>query len=112
MSQLAQWEGWSASTRAFIESHGEALALRPIIRRHSELVVDLNLWLYGQLADANADALAEVNELVVQRNAILGGLDMEEARSVTEGCGCRRRQDPAPGDPVDVQSLMGRRQGT
>ena len=111
VSELAQWEGWSASTRAFIESHGEALALRPIIRRHSELVVDLNLWLYGQLADANADALAEVNELVVQRNAILGGLDMEEARSVTEEW-TRRREDPAPGDPVDVQSLMGRRQGT
>jgi hypothetical protein len=109
--ELVQWEGWSASTRAFIESHGQALTLRPIIRRHSELVVDLNLWLYGQLADENVDALAEVNELVVQRNAILGGLDMEEARSVTEEW-TRRREDPAPSDPVDVQSLMGRRRGT
>ena len=109
--ELAQWEGWSASTRAFIESHGEALTLRPIIRSHSELVVELNLWLYRQLADANADALAEVNELVVQRNAILGGLDMEEARSVTEEW-TRRRQDPAPSDPGDAKSLMGRRQGT
>lgn len=108
---LAQWEGWSASTRAFIGSHGGALTPRPIIRRHSELVVELNLWLYGQLADANADALAEVNELVVQRNAILGGLDMEEARSVTEEW-TRRREDPAPSDPVDVQWLIGRRQGT
>jgi hypothetical protein len=73
-------------------------------------VVELNLWLYGRLADANADALAEVDELVVKRNAILGGLDMEEARSVTEEW-TRRREDPAPSDPVDVQSLRGRRRG-
>lgn len=107
--ELAHWEGWSATTRAFIESHGEALTLRPIIRRHSELVIELNLGLYEQLADANADALAEVKELVVQRNAILAGLDMEEARHVTEEW-TRRREDPAPCGPVDVQSLMGRRQ--
>jgi hypothetical protein len=109
--ELAQWGGWSATTRAFIESHGEALTLRPIVRRHSEPVIELNLWLYGQLADANADALAGVNELVVQRNAILAGLDMEEARRVTTEW-TRRREDPAPSDPVDVQSLMGSRQVT
>jgi hypothetical protein len=109
--ELALWEGWSASTRTFIESHGEALTLRPVIRRHSELVVELNLWLYGQLADANADALAAVNELVVQRNAILGGLDAEEARRVTEEW-TERREDPAPSDPVDVRALMGRRQSS
>jgi len=69
------------------------------------------LWLYEELADANADALAEVNELVVQRNAILGGMDIEEARRVTEEW-TKRREGPTPSDPVDVQSLMGRRPGS
>jgi hypothetical protein len=105
--ELARWDGWSGSTRSYIESHGEAMTLRAIVRRHSELVIELNLWLYGQLADANADALAEANELVAERNAILGGLDMDEARRVTEEW-TRRRTDPNPGDPVDAQSLMGR----
>lgn len=107
VQELAQWEGWSASMRAFIESHGEALTLRTVIRRHSELVIELNLWLYGQLADANAAALAEVNELVVERNAILGGLDEQEARRVTEEW-TRHREDPQPRGPLDPRTLMGR----
>ena len=109
--ELAQWDGWSGSTMSFIESHDEALTLRPVIRRHSELVIELNVWLYGQLADANADALAEVNQLVVQRNAILGGLGPDEARRVTEEW-TRRREEREPSGPVDVRSLMGRRQGS
>lgn len=108
MRELAQWEGWSGLTRSYIESHGEAMTLCAIVRRHSELVIELNLWLYGELADANADALAEVNELVVERNAILGGLDIDQARRVTEEW-TRRREDPHPGDQIDVQALMGRR---
>lgn len=102
------WDGWSAPARRFIESHGDALALRPVAERHADLVVQLNLWLYEQLADANAPALAEVNRLVVERNAILGGTDLEEARRVTEAW-TRRRESPRPDPIVDITTLIPRR---
>jgi hypothetical protein len=105
--QLMAWDGWSAPARRFIESHGDALALRPVTERHADLVVQLNLWLYEQLADANAPALAEVNRLVVERNAILGGTDLEEARRVTEAW-TRRRESPRPDPIVDITTLIPR----
>lgn len=109
--QLTAWDGWSAPTRRFIESHGEALALRPVVKAHGDLVVGLNLWLYEQLADANAPALAQVNELVVERNAILGGTDIEEARRITAEW-TRRRESPAPDPIADLSTLMPRQKPT
>jgi hypothetical protein len=41
--------------------------------------------------------LDDANLLVVERNAVLGGTDIEEARRVTEEW-TRRREDPA-GEP-------------
>jgi hypothetical protein len=107
--QLVAWDGWSAPARRFIESHGDALALRPVTERHADLVVQLNLWLYEQLADANAPALAEVNRLVVERNAILGGTDLEEAGRVTEAW-TRQRESPSPDPIVDITTLIPRQQ--
>lgn len=107
VQQLTAWDGWSAPARRFIESHGDALALRPVAARHADLVIQLNLWLYEQLADANAPALAEVNRLVEERNAILGGIDLEEARRVTEAW-TRRRESPTPEPIVDITTLMPR----
>jgi hypothetical protein len=103
--QLTAWDGWSAPARRFIESHGEALPLRPVVMHHTELVTRLNLWLYEQLADANASALAEVNQLVVERNAILGGTDIQEARRITEEW-TRRRESPQADPIADLNDLM------
>ncbi len=105
--QLTAWDGWSAPARRFIESQGDALALRPVVDLHAGLVAQLNLWLYERLADANAPALAKVNRLVDERNAILGGTDLEEARRVTEAW-TRRRESPRPDPIVDLTTLMPR----
>jgi hypothetical protein len=103
--QLTAWEGWSTPARRFIESHGDTLALRPVTERHAGLVAQLNLWLYEQLADANALALAEVNRLIDERNAILADTDIEEARRVTEAW-TRRRETPMPDPIVDITTLI------
>jgi hypothetical protein len=39
-------------------------------------MVTLHNWLHNQLATANAAALEDANSLVVERNAVLGGLDL------------------------------------
>jgi hypothetical protein len=95
--ELTEWDGWTAPARRFIDSHDEALPLRPVVEAHAGLVIELNLWLYEQLVAANASALDDANLLVVERNAVLGGTDIEEARRVTEEW-TRRREDPA-GEP-------------
>jgi hypothetical protein len=105
--QLSAWDGWSAPARLFINSQGDALTLRPVIELHAELVVALNLWLYEHLAAANEPALAEANQLVVERNAILSGTDLEDARRVTEEW-TRRRESPAPDPIVDITPLIPR----
>ena len=57
---------WSAADRACRRGVGDAVTLRPVIKRHAELVLGLNAWLLSELARADASTLAEVNELVVQ----------------------------------------------
>jgi hypothetical protein len=95
VGELASWSGWSPQARTFLASHGQDLALRPVIDKHAELVVDLNLWLVQQLSDANAAALNEVNRLVEERNAILGDVGIDEARRITAEVS-ERRTRPRP----------------
>jgi hypothetical protein len=105
--QLTAWDGWSTPARRFVESQGEVLVLRPVIAIHAELTVELNLWLYEQLVAANEPALSEVNRLVVERNAILGGTDLEEATRVTEEW--TKRRESSQSDPnLDIRTLMPR----
>jgi hypothetical protein len=105
--QLTAWDGWSTPARRFVESQGEVLVLRPVIAIHAELTVELNLWLYEQLAAANEPALSEVNRLVVERNAILSGTDLEEATRVTEEW--TKRRESSQSDPnLDIRTLMPR----
>lgn len=107
VQQLTSWDGWSAPARQFIASHDEALALRPVVELHAELVAGLNLWLCEQLSAANAPALEQTNRLVDERNAILGGTDIEEARRVSEAW-TKRRESPRPDSMVDLNTLMPR----
>jgi hypothetical protein len=111
VQQLAAWDGWSAPARRFVESQGQVLVLRPVIAIHAELTVELNLWLYDQLAAANEPALSEVNRLVVERNAILGGMDLEEATRVTEEW-TKRRESSWPDPNVDTRTLMPRQKAS
>jgi uncharacterized protein YbgA (DUF1722 family) len=87
VAELLEWEKWSAADRAYLKGLGDAVTLRPVIKRHAELVLGLNAWLLSELASANASNLAEVNELVVARNAILTAGDLEAARRMSEGEG-------------------------
>ena len=59
------------------------MTIRPVVKRHAELLLDLNAWLLNELSNANAQALDEVNALVVARNAILTGGDLAEARRIS-----------------------------
>jgi hypothetical protein len=80
---LQRWDGWTASSRSFLKTSVDAVQLRPVVRRHGELVYELNAWLLNALAEANEPALADANELVVERNAVLSGGDRETAREMS-----------------------------
>lgn len=79
-ADLLSGDKWTAQAREFIEKSGERLQLRPVSRKHFELVSGLNLWLVNTLQEENREALNEVNELVVAANASLMGVDHETAR--------------------------------
>lgn len=49
------------------------------------------MWHLQELANANASALDEVNELIVEANAILTGGGMEEARRMATRFVTQRR---------------------
>jgi hypothetical protein len=83
VAELTSWDGWSSSSRRFLKGQGETIVLRHLIRRHGGLVIAINTWLHDTLAVANARALAEVNRLVVERNAVLSGTDAEHAERLT-----------------------------
>jgi hypothetical protein len=108
VADLKAWDGWSAPVRAFLDSQGEAVVLRPLVRRHGELVASLNAWLYNSLAKTNEAALAEVNRLAVERNAVLSGRSPVEAEHLTEAL-TRLRQTPRSDQPADpITSLLRR----
>lgn len=75
--QLFEWDGWSAPARVYLDGQHDALSLRPIVKKHGEMVLELNAWLLSELAKTNKDSLDEVNTLIVARNAVLTGGDPE-----------------------------------
>ena len=46
VASLLEWDGWPAPVRADLESGTEALPLRPVVKKHGELVLELNSWLH------------------------------------------------------------------
>lgn len=95
---LLDWDGWTARSVAFLSSDGD-VELRPVVRKHGELVSALNIWLFNALME-DID-LTEVNELVVERNAILTGLDLDAARRWTDEWSSRRA-NPDPWGTADT----------
>lgn len=94
VSQLREWNKWSSASKAFLNGQPEIFELRPIVRTHGRLIADLNGWLHNELAKDNADGLVEVNRLVEERNAILTGGDVEQARRLTAAW-TAQRENPA-----------------
>ena len=94
VESLRSWDGWTATSLEFLNQQGGAVELRPVIERHRDLVIDMNAWLLNELVDANADLLDEVDELIVERNAVLAGVSIEEGRRTTEEV-TRQRTSPA-----------------
>jgi hypothetical protein len=69
--ELLEWDGWSAPAKAYLKAQGHAVAIRPVIKKHGQLILELNAWLHKELCMANAEALKEVNKLIAIRNAVL-----------------------------------------
>jgi hypothetical protein len=96
VAQLLSWDGWSAASTSYLEQQGEAIALRHVIRKHGDLFLGLNTWLHTELSRENEPGLAELNLLIVERNAILYGVDFERAEELTRQDTLRRSQPRPP----------------
>jgi hypothetical protein len=105
VADLFKWSGWAAQSKRFLTEQGDAVLLRPVVRKHGELMYELNSWLYSALAAENAEALEEVNRLVVERNAVLLGAGFEEAKKWTEA---RMRERSQPGPDYTPLSTLSR----
>jgi hypothetical protein len=101
VAQLLSWHSWTAPSKRYLENQGEAIALRPVIKKHGELVLGLNGWLLSELSRENQPALEDVNRLIVERNAILYGVDFTQAEELTTRDALRRSQ-PRPPRREDV----------
>lgn len=95
VASLQTWDRWSSASRTFLRTSGDSIPLRHVIRHQGQSVADLNMWLLNALNEANAPRLAEVNRLVVARNAILHGVDQEAAERITAETSARRSLKPA-----------------
>jgi len=78
---LLEWNVWSAASRQFLNSQSDAVAIRAVVKRHGRLLIDLNVWLCNELM--RSIDLEEVNRLIVERNAIVMGVDFETAQRLT-----------------------------
>ena len=78
VAHLLEWSGWTTPSRAYLDGK-DVVPLRPLVKKHGELVFGINRWVYTELAKANDDALDELNELIVDRNAVLTDGDREAA---------------------------------
>jgi uncharacterized protein YdiU (UPF0061 family) len=70
---LLEWRKWTAPARTYLMSQGEAVNLRPVVKKHGQLLIELNTWLHEELTKENSAALKAVNKLIEIRNSILAG---------------------------------------
>jgi hypothetical protein len=81
---LREWDDWSSSAKAFLDTLDSSFPLRPLVDEHGPVIYDLNHWLHGALANENAPLLEEANELIVAANAARFGVDAETARRLAQ----------------------------
>jgi hypothetical protein len=79
VAALLEWRGWTARSRAFLDSC-DAVELRALVIEYREAIVVLNQWFYNELVRESSPLLDEFNELVAASNAALAGISIEEAR--------------------------------
>jgi hypothetical protein len=91
---LRDWDRWSNVSQHFLAQSVDLIPLRPLIRKHGELVGELNVWLHNALTALNAPRLSEVNQLVLARNTILVGGDPELGKRITAETTARRSSVP------------------
>ena len=104
---LLEWEKWSNASKKFLHAQGEAVNLRPVVARHGELILRFNTIFFNNLELANAEHLEGLNELVAERNSILTGASMEDARRLTDAWTRRRDSEnvPIPGFEVALDPM-------
>jgi hypothetical protein len=107
VAELSGWDEWSARSRAFLAAQGEAVILRELVQRHGELVAGLNAWLLNALAADNADAMAELNRLVAERNGVMLGINQVDAERWTAEL-TAIRQTPRNEQTTTLEDLMTR----
>lgn len=98
VAQLLEWDEWSTASRRFLENSGETVALRPVVQRHGQLVLDLNAWVHTKLVQAID--IDQLNELIVEINAALAGVDKESAKQLTDEWTRRRGGETSEEDSV------------
>ncbi|MGA9315882.1 MAG: hypothetical protein WBV77_14785 [Solirubrobacteraceae bacterium] len=76
------------------------------VRIHGQLMVRLHNQLHNELAEANTADLEDANRLVVERNAILGDMDPEAAKRLTEAI-TKLRESPTPIKTDDLPDALG-----
>jgi hypothetical protein len=83
VADLLEWDGWPEPVRNYLEGHGKTVPLRPIVKKHGELLLEMNSWVHHELTRANDPALDEVDELIIQCNMVMTGGDraMAERRA-------------------------------
>ena len=93
---LLEWKKWTSTSKAFLAAQGDAVNLRPVVAKHGELILTFNTVFFNDLEAANATHLDGLNELVTERNALLAGIPIEDARRVTESWTRRRNGEDVP----------------
>lgn len=97
---LLKFKRWSPASRQFMKDQGEVVPLRPVVKKHGQLVFSFNAWLFNELQSQNVAALDEVNRLVIERNAILTGGTIEEVEAFTNRVTEERTWMPGPPRPL------------
>lgn len=63
VAELLEGDRWTAPSRDYLKSQGDAVALRPVVHKHGELVFHLNTWLHNELSSHAGIAYDEVHLL-------------------------------------------------
>lgn len=100
-AELLAWDGWKAA-KPFVKEREPNVALLPIIEIHGDVVFRFNAWIINAVSAANREAVAEMNEIVVERNAVLSGLGVEAARRLTDEVTRQRTENPWPPPKDDL----------
>jgi len=70
---LLEWDGWTTKAQEFIKTHKDKLVLVDVIKAHSKVIDELNIWLLQQFTDLHSKDIEAVNKLMHLRNDILSG---------------------------------------